>query len=137
MSTPEFVPLAPPYDDVLLRRFVTDQYVWAQYIGTAAALIDAGVIDRGMIGDGPHGRSGRDLNGEPFRCSPYGNGTLRVERFARSRQQARGLPGVPEQCATDLVTWLGLHPGELHFDTDDRFESVSGTRELLIAHRHA
>ena len=38
---------------------------------------------------------------------------------------------------TALIAWLKFHPGELHFETDDRFECVSGMRELLIAHRHA
>jgi hypothetical protein len=136
MSTPEFVPLPAPHEDVLFRHVETDQYICAQYIGTPAALIDAGAIDRGMTGDGP-GLRGRDSNGELFRRSNFGNGTLRVDRFARSRKQARALPGVPDQCTTALIAWLKLHPGELHFETDDRFECVSGTRELLIAHRHA
>jgi hypothetical protein len=136
MCTPEFVPLSTPHEDVLFRHLVTDQYICAQYIGTPAALIDAGAIDRGMIGDGP-GLRGRDSNGELFRRSSYGNGTLRIDRFARSRKQARALPGVPDPCTPALITWLKLHPGELHFETDDRFECVSGTRELLIAHRHA
>jgi hypothetical protein len=133
---PEFVPLPSPHEDVLFRHLVTDQYICAQYIGTPAALIDAGAIDRAMIGDGP-GLRGRDSNGELFRRSSYGNGTLRVDRFARSRKHARTLPGVPNQDTTALISWLRLHPGELHFETDDRFECVSGTRELLIAHRHA
>ena len=136
MCTPDFVPLPAPHEDVLFRHVVTDQYICAQYIGTPVALIDAGAIDRSMIGDGP-GLRGRDSNGELFRRSNYGNGTLRVDRFARSRKHARTLPGVPNQDTTALISWLRLHPGELHFETDDRFECVSGTRELLIAHRHA
>lgn len=136
MCTPDLVPLPAPHDDVLFRHFVTDQYICAQYIGTPAALIDAGAIDRGMIGDGP-GLRRRDSNGELFRRSSYGNGTLRIERFARSRKHACALPGVPDQATTALIAWLRLHPGELHFETDDHFECVSGTRELLIAHRHA
>jgi hypothetical protein len=136
MCMPEFLPLSPPHEDVLFRHLGTDQYICAQYIGTAPALIDAGAIDRAMIGDGP-GLRGRDSNGELFRRSSYGNGTLRVDRFARSRRQARTLPGVPDQCPTPLIAWLRFHPGELHFETDDRFECVSGARELLVAHRHA
>jgi hypothetical protein len=136
MCTPDFVPLPAPHEDVLFRHVVTDQYICAQYIGTPAALVDAGAIDRGMIGDGP-GLRGRDSNGELFRRSNYGNGTLRVDRFARSRIHARALPGVPDQCSSALIAWLKSHPGELHFETDDRFECVSGTRELLMAHRHA
>ncbi|HZF27278.1 MAG TPA: hypothetical protein VEZ88_13535 [Steroidobacteraceae bacterium] len=137
MSTPEFVPLPAPHEDVLFRHFVTDQYICAQYLGTPLALIDAGAIDRGMIGDGPPGLRGRDSNGERFRRNGYDNGTVRVDRFARSRKQARTLPGVPDQTTTALIAWLKAHPGELHFETDDRFECVSGMRELLIAHRHA
>ena len=137
MCTPEFVPLPSPHEDVLFRHVVTDQYVCAQYIGTPAALIDAGAIDRYMVGDGPPGQSGRDSNGERFRRSSYANGTLRIDRFAHNRKQARTLPGVQSDGATPLIDWLRLHPGELHFATDDRFECVSGMREVLIAHRYA
>ncbi|HKE46387.1 MAG TPA: hypothetical protein VKB41_17755 [Steroidobacteraceae bacterium] len=137
MYTPDFVPLPSPHEDVLFRHLVTDQYICAQYIGTPPALVDAGAIDRGMIGDGPAGVSGRDLNGERFRRSSFGNGTLRVDRFARNRRHARMLPGVPISCATDLIAWLRAHPDQLHFETDDSFECVSGTRELLVAHRYA
>lgn len=137
MCTPEFVPLPSPHDDVLFRHVVTDQYICAQYIGTPPALIDAGAIDRYMVGDGPRGLSGRDASGERFRRSGYANGTLRIDRFARNRKQARTLPGVTADCTTPLIDWLRLHPGELHFETDDRFECVSGMREVLIAHRYA
>ena len=137
MYTPEFVPLPSPHEDVLFRHVVTDQYVCAQYLGAPVALVDAGAIDRFMIGRGSMSLHGIDANGERLRRCPYGNGTLRIDRFARSYVHARTLPGVPRECTTPLITWLKAHPGELHFEIDDRFECVSGTRELLIAHRHA
>ena len=131
-----FVPLPAPHDDVLFRYFVTDQYVCAQYLGRPMALRAAGAAELEMIEQGSDWR-GPDGQGEHYRRSSYGRGMLRIDRYVRSRRRGRALPGVPEGCTTELISWLDAHPGELHFAVDDRFECVSGTRELLIARRHA
>jgi hypothetical protein len=132
-----FVPLPAPHDGVLFRYFVTDQYVCAQYVGRPTALLAAGAAEPGMIEPGSAARRGLDGQGEHFRRSSYGQGMLRIDRFVRTRLQRRALPGVPQRCTTELIAWLDAHPGELHFAVDERFESVSGSRELLVARQHA
>ena len=132
-----YLPLPAPHDDVLFRYFVTDQCVCAQYLGRPMALRAAGAAEADMVDAGSSVHRGRDRQGEHFRRSSYGQGLLRIERFVRSRRAGQGLPGVPQGCTTDLIDWLDANPEDLHFAVDQRFECVSGRRDLLITRQHA